>query len=139
MNEHLISDLGRFVDERDVTMSETPGHVRLNIVRSDVSLSILIPRGVLEWWVEVNDISSGRKIEDWCDYAGYDAASGQELSEDMRADVMRFIENALARPLRVAVNGRILEWHVGKDWLQAVPLVPDAEHDPAGDARNART
>ncbi len=119
-------------------MSETPGHVRLNIVRSDVSLSILIPRGVLEWWVEVNDISSGRKIEDWCDYAGYDAASGQELSEDMRADVMRFIENALARPLRVAVNGRILEWHVGKDWLQAVPLVPDAEHDPAGDARNAR-
>ena len=138
MNEHLISDLGRFVDERDVTMSETPGHVRLNIVRSDVSLSILIPRGVLEWWVEVNDASSGKKIEDWCDYAGYDAAAERELSEDMRADVMRFIENALARPLRIAVNGRTLEWHVGKDWLQAVPLMPDAEQSVAIAVRNAR-
>jgi hypothetical protein len=123
MNEHLIADLGRFVDERHVTMSETPGHVLLNIVRCDVSLSILIPRGVLEWWVEVNDAASGTKIKDWCDYAGYDAAAGQELSEDMRIDVLRFIENVLARPLRV---GLVLEWHVGKDWLQAVPLVADA-------------
>jgi hypothetical protein len=88
--------------------------------------------------VEVNDGSSGRKIEDWCDYAGYDAAAEQELSEDMRTDVMRFIENVLVRPLRVAVNGRTLEWHVGKDWLQAVPLVPAAEQGAAGGGRNAR-
>ena len=128
MNEHLIADLGRFVDERQVTMSETPGHVTLNIVRSDVSLSILIPRVVLEWWVEVSDSSNGMKIQDWCDYAGYDATADQELSEDMRTDVVRFIENVLARPLRVTGNGRILEWHVGEDWLQAVPLVADAEH-----------
>ena len=33
MNEHLISDLSRFVDERGVTMSETTGHVALSIVR----------------------------------------------------------------------------------------------------------
>ncbi len=119
-------------------MSEAPGHVTLNIVRSDVSLSILIPRGVLEWWVEVSDASSGMKIKDWCDYAGYDAIPDQELSEDMRTDVVRFIENVLARPLRVTENGYVLEWHTGKDWLQAVPLVPHAEQHAAGDVRNAR-
>ena len=136
MNEHLISDLGRFVDERGVTVSETPGHVRLNVVRSSVSVSLLIPRGVLEWWVEVNDIASGKKIEDWCDYAGYVAASEEgELTEDMRIDVLRFIENVVSRPLRTAANGRILEWNVGGDWLQAVPLVPQRA---AGDQRNAR-
>jgi hypothetical protein len=123
MNEHLISDLGRFVDERGVTMSETPGHVELNIVRADVSLAVLIPRAVMEWWVEVNDKASGKKVVDWCDYTGHDATPERALSEDMRTDVVRFIENVLARPLRVVGNGCILEWHVGPDWLQAVPLV----------------
>ena len=136
MNEHLIADLGRFVDDRHVTMSEAPGHVELGIVRLDVSLSILIPRVVLEWWVEVSDASSGVKITDWCDYAGYDATADQELSEDMRTDVVRFIENVLARPLRVTENGRILEWHVAEGWRQAVPLVPQVEHRPAGDVRS---
>lgn len=127
MNEHLIADLGRFVDEHRVTMSETPGHVRLNIDRFDVSLSVLIPRSVLEWWVEVNDRISGKKFEDWCDYACYDAASAQDVAEDMRADVVRFIENVVARPLRIVANGRILEWNAGGDWFQAVPLLSDPE------------
>jgi hypothetical protein len=140
MNEHLISDLGRFVDGRSVTLSETLGHVKLRIVRSEVSLSlsVLIPRTVLEWWVEVDIASSGKKVEDWREYADYDATQKQELSEDMRTDVVRFIENVLARPLRIAENGRVLEWHVGKDWLQAVPLATDAGRRAAGDARNAR-
>lgn len=138
MNEHLIADLSRFIDERGVTMSETPGHVELNIVRADVSLCILIPRIVLEWWVEVNDSASGRKVVDWCDYAGYDAAAEQELAEAMRADALRFIENVLNRPLRLAENGSILEWHVGRDWFQAVPFAPDIERAAAGDARSAR-
>jgi hypothetical protein len=135
MNEHLISDLGRFVDERGVTMSETSGHIELNIVRSGVSLSILIPRAVLEWWVEVKDTPSGNKFVDWCDYAGYDSSTETELSEDMRTDVLRFIESILARPLRLVENGRILQWHVGRDWVQAVPLVPDAEQALGGDSR----
>ena len=132
MNEHLISDVSRFIDERGVTMSETPGHVELKMVRSDVSVSVLIPRAVLEWWVEVNDTSSGKKVVDWCDYAGYDASTERELSENMRTDVLRFIENVVARPLRVVNNGRVLQWHVGREWLQAVPLVLDAEHTLAG-------
>ena len=134
MNEHLIADLGRFVDERGVTISETPGHVRLNVVRSSVSVSLLIPKGVLEWWVEVNDAAGGRKIEDWYDYAGYVAAEERELTEGMRIDVLRCIENVVSRPLRTAANGRILEWNVGGVWLQAVPLVPQRA---AGDVRNA--
>lgn len=135
MNEHLIADLGRFVDDRHVTMSETPGHVTLAIVRLNVSLSILIPRGVLEWWVDVSDASSGMKIQDWCDYAGHAATADRELSEDMRTDVVRFIENVLARPLRVTANGRVLEWHVADGWRQAVPLVPQDE-ERAADRQN---
>lgn len=137
MNEHLIADLNRFVDDRGVTLSEAPGHVRLNVVRSEVSVSILIPRGVLEWWVEITDGSTGKKIEDWYDYAGYDATARRELSENMRADVVRFIENVLARPLRFAESRRILQWHVGKSWFQAVPFVHEVEPGAAADARNA--
>ena len=128
MNEHLISDLSRFVDEHGVTLSETPGHVKLNIVRSSISLSVLIPRAVLEWWVEVSDRANGAKIEDWCDYAGYDATSGQALSEAMRTDVLSFVENAVARPLRIVAGGQVLEWNVGGEWLQAVPLAAPANH-----------
>ena len=135
MNEHLISDLSRFVDERGVTMSETTGHVALSIVRHEVTLSVLIPKLVLEWWVEVNDSSSGKKVVDWCDYAGYDASTEQELSEDMRTDVLRFIENVVARPLRVAQNGSILQWHSGGDWFQAVPLVQSPKQALRGAAR----
>lgn len=122
LNGHLISDLNRFVDERGVTLSETPGHVKLNIVRLGIAMSVLIPRDVLEWWVAVSDIASGAKIEDWCDYTGYDATSTQALSEDMRTEVLSFLENAVARPLRIVAHGRVLEWNVGGDWLQAVPL-----------------
>jgi hypothetical protein len=129
MNGHLISDLNRFVDERDVTLSEAPGHVKLNIVRPGIALSILIPKAVLEWWVEVSDLANGVKVEDWCDYAGYDASSAQTLAEDMRTDVLSFVENAVARPLRTVADGRILEWNVGGDWLQAVPL---GRETPAG-------
>ena len=134
MNEHLIADLNRFVDEREVTLSETSGHVRLSIARADVSLSILIPRLVLEWWVEIAEPSTGRKIEDWCDYAGYDAADTQELAEAMRIDVVRFIENALARPLRFTAGGSAaLQWHVGGEWVQAVPFSAGTVfEDPAG-------
>jgi hypothetical protein len=137
MNEHLIADLHRFVDERDVTLLEAPGHVTLNIVRLGVSLSVLIPRYVLEWWVEVKDTPSGATAEDWCDYPSYDADSERESSEDMRADVLSFVENAVARPLRSAAAGRILEWNVGGEWLQAVPLVPQAEQRVAGDVTRA--
>jgi hypothetical protein len=137
MNEHLISDLRRFVDERAVTLCEAPGHVTLNIVRVGVSLSVLIPRDVLEWWVEVKGTPSGVTAEDWCDYEGYDANSERQLSEDMRADVLSFVENALVRPLRSAAAGRILEWNVGGEWLQAVPLVPQAEQRAAGGVTRA--
>ena len=138
MNLHLISDLSRFVDGRGVTLSDAPGHVELRIVRSEISLSVLVPRTVLEWWVEVKDASSGKRIVDWCDYAGYDATTELELSEEMRADVLRFVENILARPLRMVESGRMLWWHVGRRWLQAVPLVAEAEQAPARDVRNAR-
>ena len=138
MNLHLISDLSRFVDGRGVTLSDSPGHVELKIVRSEISLSVLVPRTVLEWWVEVKEASSGKRIADWCDYAGYDATTKQELSEDMRTDVLRFVENILARPIRMVENGRKLQWHVGRRWLQAVPLVAEADQAPAGDVRNAR-
>lgn len=138
MNLHLISDLGRFVDGRGVILSEAPGHVELQIVRSEISLSVLVPRAVLEWWVEVKDASNEKRIADWCDYAGYDATTKQELSEDMRNDVLRFVENILARPLRLVENGRKLQWHVGRHWLQAVPLVAEAELGSADDVRNAR-
>ena len=135
MNGHLISDLNRFVDERGVTLSEAPGHVKLNIVRPGILLSVLIPRDVLEWWIEVSDMASGAKVEDWCDYAGYDASTKQEPSEDMRTDVLRFIENVVARPRRVTQDGHVLQWHIGGDWCQAVPLVPNAAQALGGDAR----
>ena len=54
--------------------------------------------------------------------------SGGPNQRKFCTDVLRFIENALARPLRLARNGRVLEWHVGENWTQAVPLVADAEH-----------
>ena len=137
MNEHLISDLSRFVDERGVTMSQTGGHVstehrssRSVPVRSDSEIGAGVVGGSKQaplqrkrWWIGATTPATTP------------SETEQKLSEDMRTDVVRFIENVVARPLRVAENGCILQWHSGGDWFQAVPLVPNPKQALRGAAR----
>src|SRR5262245_10683149 len=123
MNDALMLDLRRFVEVRGVTFSEARGHGALSVVRGNISLSILVPRNASEWFIEVSDSSSGTRIEDWCEYAGHESTPPEELSANMRVDVLNFVRALLARPLRFGEGGRVLQWNAGEAWLQAVPLV----------------
>ena len=70
--------------------------------------------------------SGGDAVEDWVDYAGYDATPPAQLARDMQADVERFVGRLLARKLRLARGGRALEWQDGDRWSRAVPLAADS-------------
>jgi hypothetical protein len=127
MNGALISDIRRFAGQPGVTITDTTEHVQLRIERAEISVSVIVPRSVLEFSIEVHDAGGVCLIEDWLDYAGYDAIPAEELAEEMRAEVLLFAERLLGRSLRVSTSGDSLEWQSGERWLQAVPFVPDAQ------------
>jgi hypothetical protein len=126
MNSALISDLQRFANHPGVTISEAAEDVQLRIERPGLSVSLVIPKSVLEFFVDVHDAGGARLIQDWLDYAGYDETPESQLAEEMRAEVLTFIGRLVQRELRLARGGRCLEWQSGERWVQAVPYVPEA-------------
>jgi hypothetical protein len=72
------------------------------------------PRTVLEWFVTVA-ADDPRAVEDWCDYAGYDATPYDDLQRELVKDVTTFLDRIRARPLRLTRRGRctVLEWRGG--------------------------
>jgi hypothetical protein len=134
MNGPLISDLHRFVGQPGLEISEGPESVHLLIQRSSFSVSLVVPKSVLEFSVDVHDAEGVRLIEDWLDYAGYDATPEAQLADEMRVEVLTFVARLLDRNLRLAQGGPSLEWQTGERWLQAIPFVPDAEQSLSANA-----
>ena len=138
MNRALISDLQRFESQPGVEISAGAEQMQVRIRQSDFSVSLIIPRSVLEWFVEVHDADGVRLIQDWLDYAGYDSTPESQLAEDMRDEVLTFVERLLGRNLRLMRGAwNSLEWQAGERWLQAVPFTPEAEQAFPGDSRKA--
>jgi hypothetical protein len=99
--------------------------VILSVHRGTLQVTVTVPVAVFEWAVEASDRSTGASIEDWCDYEGYDRTRGEQLDQEMAADVEKFIDLLLRSELRLDVRDRsrvALEWKVGDKWEQAVPL-----------------
>jgi hypothetical protein len=135
MNDALISDLQRYVGQPGVAISEEAEHVQVRIERCGLSVSLVIPKSVLEFFIDVHDAAGVHLIHDWLDYAGYDSAPESQLAEEMRAEALTFIGRLVDRNLRLVHGDRHLEWQTGERWLQAVPFVPGAEQALAADAR----
>lgn len=123
INNALIADLHRFAGRPGVEIAEHVQHVQVGIQRSGFAITVVVPRSALEFFIEVT--GGKHKIEDWLDYSGYDATPEHLLAEEMRAEVLQFVERIASRNLRMADEDRRLEWQVGERWLQAVPFVPD--------------
>jgi hypothetical protein len=136
MNGSLIADLRRIAGQSAVTMSEADEHVQLRISRAHFSISVVVPKSVLEFSIDVCDLEGGLLVHDWLDYAGYDATPEPQLAEEMRVEVATLVERLTVRNLRLVRGGRnSLEWQTGDRWLQAIPFVPDVERALPADAR----
>jgi hypothetical protein len=99
--------------------------VELSLHRSSLHVAVTVPLTVREWFVTASDRTSGAKVEDWCEYDGYDASSAEQLDRDMAKDVVAFVEKLIGRELRLAARPDThiaLEWKVGETWEQAIPL-----------------
>lgn len=97
----------------------------LSLHRAALQVTVTVPVSVLEWSVEASDRTSGARVEDWCDYEGYDSTSVDQLDRDMADDVEKFVSRLLSSELRLGNLGRSgvsLEWRVDEAWQQAVPL-----------------
>lgn len=136
MNSAIISNLKRLAD---VNPTEAVEHVRVDVCRDEVTLSITIPISVLEWWVEATEIATGRSVQDWCDYEGYEESSIKSLAADMSADVEAFITHVLSRRIRFVENEDVVEWEVGGVWQQAIPFAPEPNNPFQPIARKARS
>ena len=134
INAGLIAKLRRVASDTGATFTENDEEVRVRATRSGLAVTIVIPRSALEFFIEVAGADGVCRIKDWLDYAGYDATPESQLAEEMGADVIQFVSRVLGRELRIPAGSRTLEWYAGDRWLQAVPVVPDAERMESGDA-----
>lgn len=121
--------IDRFRARDGVTVAESSDQYRAMIRRDHVELIVTVPKGVLEWFVDVKG-PDGAEVSDWCDYEGYDDSAADSLARDMTDDLDVFLSNALRSELRFvnlpALVGKKwrLEWFVDGVWRVAVPLTP---------------
>ena len=118
--------LQQFEQRPGVSVTPKGQATELTLVRGAIEVRVLVPEGVLEWFVEAEDRNSGTRISDWCDYAGYDDTPPAQLQADMAADVAAFVDASIQRDLRYSQDskgGGRFEWLVEGNWQQAVPLV----------------
>ena len=107
----------------DALVEEKGDAVRLHVKRGTLDVVVTVPRTAREWFVEATDAATGARIEDWCDYDGYDSASEQSRDLHMAEEVARFVERLCGRELRLESGHRNrLLWNVASTWQQAVPL-----------------
>jgi hypothetical protein len=109
-----------------VRVHEKGESVEVSIHRAGLHVTVTVPTAVLEWTVEATDRGTGASVEDWCDYAGYDATPGEQLDVAMADDVEKFVAQLLRSELRISKRDAskiALEWKVGEAWEQAVPLL----------------
>jgi hypothetical protein len=114
-----------------VSLASTPGALHLTIQKHGVSVKVLVPDSVLEWFADAEPLEGGSKVSDWCDYEGYDNTPVAELEHDMAEDIASFVNQLIERDLRYAVDSKrptkaVLEWSVDGQWKQALPFVVPA-------------
>jgi len=99
----------------------------LRVVRDGVAIRVTVASEPVEWYVDVEELSTRTRVHDWCDYLGYDDTPIAELERDMATEVLEFVDGLFLRKLRFVRRGRRgksrLEWLVDGRWTQAVPFI----------------
>jgi hypothetical protein len=113
--------------QEGVTLSLAESAVVLRVLKPPVNLVLTVPDNVFEWFVSVSNSETGGTVEDWVDHYG---APGAQLQAEMSSEVLSFARNLLDRPLRFSeTQGKtVLEWRIGDDWCQCVPLEQGNEY-----------
>jgi hypothetical protein len=107
----------------NASIGERGDAVQLHVRSNEVEVVVTVPKSVREWFVEASDPATGARIEDWCDYDGYDFRPEERLDQDMADDVSLFVQRLLSSDLRLEAEGRTrLLWKLSGSWQQAVPL-----------------
>lgn len=135
--------IDKFKDHDDVTVRASDNQKTLELKSEHLTITVTVPRDVLEWWVDVTDKGEMVAI-DWWDYEDYDDTPREDLARSMASDIDVFVKNLLTRELRLVPaprtglsriiwswmnrdirrpdNRHVLEWKMGETWKQAVPF-----------------
>src|SRR5690349_11779386 len=98
--------LRQFASYPGVSVTPKGEALELKLVRGDIEVRVVVPVGVLEWFVDVERSSSGSRASDWCDYQGYDNTPVAELERDMAEEVVAFVNQLIARDLRYVEDAK---------------------------------
>jgi hypothetical protein len=109
----------------DCNLVEGKSSIELVLRKGALTISVMVPLEVYEWYVDVKETSTALQSHDWYDYAGYESNRGEDLDRAMAQDLTQFLENILVRPLRMRESGNeahaALDWWVQNSWRQCVP------------------
>jgi hypothetical protein len=111
----------------------------LRVVKSEaVRIDIVVPKGVVEWFVTAYDAEGNAIWSDWMDYLGYEPSStDRALVEDMCKDLDAFMADLVAAtefrvtpaPSSWVPIRAVAEWRIGGHWT---PVSLVAKHDSSG-------
>ncbi|MEM9403486.1 MAG: hypothetical protein AAGA44_13490 [Pseudomonadota bacterium] len=126
--------IDKYRREADVSVLRSGEAHVVALVRDSVSVDVIVPDNVLEWFVRVHQ--TGKLVaQDWCDYCGYDQTPIAESSRDMANDVDQFLKLVVESELRIKqrektwILGRtkpVLQALYGGSWRQVVPFAGSA-------------
>ena len=123
--------LRQFEGSPGVSLASRGEALELKFARGDIEVKVLVPESVLEWFVDVEQPSSGSRVSDWCDYEGYGSTPSAKLEADMAEEVAAFVNQLIERDLRYVQDSKrstsgVLEWLIDGQWEQALPFVVPA-------------
>jgi hypothetical protein len=101
-------------------------------------VEVLVPKGVVEWFVTARDVEGVEVWSDWVDYTGYEPSPSMPvLVERMCKDLEAFLGDLVAATdLRVvprrrpwSVGRMVAEWCIGGQWKPVLPVTSDPSTD----------
>ena len=112
---------------KDSSLVEDRDETKFVIERDGLRITITVPRSVQEWFVDVEELATGLRLRDWCDYAGYEPRTVVDQRRDMAEDLDGFLAKIISSPLRVRrlrpeQQVCVVEWRLDATWQQAVPM-----------------
>ena len=112
--------------ELGATLVDQGGAFEIHFARPPLRLRVTVAPEVLEWFLDVDDDTSGRRFRDYGDYSGYDARAHAALAAEMVAHLHCLLPVLAQGEFRLVPSG---PWFCPTDRLEWRPHGPWIEFD----------
>jgi hypothetical protein len=87
MNELKFESIKAYGNQPGFEMEELKDAFLIKFTKNNLIFKITVAYDVVEWFIDIEEMGSGLKFHDWCDYADYDDSPKEKLTADMIRDL----------------------------------------------------